>query len=192
MFVFLILPFCNLWVCLLAQMVKNLPALQETRVWTLGQEDALEKGVATHSSLLTCGQMSLHGLQSMGLQRVGDNWMTNTGLEASYSSRPCSGNSQSWFGVFCGSWLYFFFFLFYWRWSLSQEGLAIREASKECRTRGRSYLPGWSHNWLNLVHPRWSQILLPWTHVWKIPYFFFLNFLTFYIGILIPYLKGLW
>ena len=35
-----------------AQMVKNLPAMQETRVWPLGQEDPLEKGMATHSSTL--------------------------------------------------------------------------------------------------------------------------------------------
>ena len=33
-------------------MVKNLPAMQETHVWFLGWEDALEKGMATHSSIL--------------------------------------------------------------------------------------------------------------------------------------------
>ena len=37
---------------LVAQMVKNLPAMQETRVWSLGQEDSLEKGMVTHSSIL--------------------------------------------------------------------------------------------------------------------------------------------
>ena len=37
---------------LLAQMVKNLPAMQETWVWSLGREDALEKGMASHSSIL--------------------------------------------------------------------------------------------------------------------------------------------
>ena len=37
---------------LVAQMVKNLPAVQETRVQSLGQEDPLEKGMATHSSVL--------------------------------------------------------------------------------------------------------------------------------------------
>ena len=35
---------------LMAQMVKNLPAVQETQVQSLGQEDTLEKGMATHSS----------------------------------------------------------------------------------------------------------------------------------------------
>jgi len=37
---------------LVAQMVKNLPAMQETRVRSLGREDPLEKGMATHSSIL--------------------------------------------------------------------------------------------------------------------------------------------
>ena len=36
----------------IAQLVKNLPAMQETRVLFLGQEDPLEKGKATHSSIL--------------------------------------------------------------------------------------------------------------------------------------------
>ena len=36
----------------MAQLVKNLPAIQETRVRSLGQEDPLEKGMATHSSML--------------------------------------------------------------------------------------------------------------------------------------------
>ena len=37
---------------LVARMVKNLPAVQETRIRSLGQEDPLEKGMATHSSIL--------------------------------------------------------------------------------------------------------------------------------------------
>ena len=36
----------------MAQMVKNLPAKQEAQVWSLCQEDPLEKGMATHSSIL--------------------------------------------------------------------------------------------------------------------------------------------
>ena len=39
------------WVSLIAQLVKNPPAMQETPVWFLGQEDPLEKGKATHSDL---------------------------------------------------------------------------------------------------------------------------------------------
>ena len=40
------------WASLVAQEVKNLPAVPETRVRSLGQEDPLEKGMATHSSIL--------------------------------------------------------------------------------------------------------------------------------------------
>ena len=36
----------------IAQMVKNLPAMQETRFWSLGQEEPLEKEMATHPSIL--------------------------------------------------------------------------------------------------------------------------------------------
>ena len=45
-------------------MVKNLPAMQETQIQSLGQEDSLEKGMATHCSILawkTHGQRSLAG-----------------------------------------------------------------------------------------------------------------------------------
>ena len=41
-----------IWATLVAQMVKNLPAMWQTRVWSLGQEDPLEKGMANHSSIL--------------------------------------------------------------------------------------------------------------------------------------------
>ena len=41
------------WASLVAQSVKNLPAVQETQVQSLGWEDPLEKDVATHSSILT-------------------------------------------------------------------------------------------------------------------------------------------
>ena len=64
-----------------ATMVKNLPAMQETRVQFLGQEDPLEKGMAIHSSILAWiipWTEKSGGLQSMGLQRVRHNWVTNT------------------------------------------------------------------------------------------------------------------
>ena len=59
---------------LVAQMVKNLPAMQETKVQSLGQEDLLEKGMATHSSILAWRipwTEESGRLQSMGSQRVG-------------------------------------------------------------------------------------------------------------------------
>ena len=57
-------------------MVKNLPAIQETWVQFLGQEDPLEKGMATHSSIFAWRILWIEepgGLQSMGSQRVGHN-----------------------------------------------------------------------------------------------------------------------
>ena len=61
---------------LVAQMVKNLLAMQETRVQSLGQEDHLEKEMATHSSNLAWKipwTEDAGMLQSMGLQRVRQN-----------------------------------------------------------------------------------------------------------------------
>ena len=58
---------------LIAQLVKNLPAVQETRVWSLGQEDLLEKEMATHSSILVWKILWIEepgGLQSMGSQEL--------------------------------------------------------------------------------------------------------------------------
>ena len=57
----------------MAQMVKHLPAMQETWVQSLGQEELLEKDMATHSSILAWRipwTEEPGGLQSMGSQRV--------------------------------------------------------------------------------------------------------------------------
>ena len=70
-----------IWASLVTQMVKNLPAMQGIRVQSLGQEDPLEKGMATQSSILAWRipwTEEPGGLQSMGSQRVGHNWVTNT------------------------------------------------------------------------------------------------------------------
>ena len=61
-----------LWASLVAQMVKCMPTIQESRIWSLGQEDPLEKEMATHSSTLAWKIPWMEesgGLQSMGLQR---------------------------------------------------------------------------------------------------------------------------
>ena len=61
---------------IMAQMVKNLPAMQESQVQSLGQEDLLAKEMAAHSSILTWRIPWTEGpgrLQSMGKQRVGHN-----------------------------------------------------------------------------------------------------------------------
>ena len=59
---------------LVVQQVKKLPAMRETWVWSLGWEDALEEGMATHSSILpeeSSWTEEPGGLQSMWLQESG-------------------------------------------------------------------------------------------------------------------------
>ena len=67
---------------LVAQTVKHLPAMRETRVRSLGREDPLEKEMATHSSILAwkIPWMEPGRLQSMGLQRVRHDWVTSLSL----------------------------------------------------------------------------------------------------------------
>ena len=66
-----------------AQMAKNLPAMQEIWVQSRGQEDLLEKEMASHSSILAWKIPWMEGpgrLQSMGSQRVRHNWVTSLSL----------------------------------------------------------------------------------------------------------------
>ena len=71
-------PLCSF---LVAQTVKNLPAMQETWIWSLGWENPLKKGVVTHSSILAWRipwTEEPGRLQFMGSQRVRHDWATNT------------------------------------------------------------------------------------------------------------------
>ena len=64
----------KLWTSLVVQTVKNLPAMQEMRVPSLGLEDPLEKEMAAHSNILVLRipwTEEPGGLQSLGSQRVG-------------------------------------------------------------------------------------------------------------------------
>ena len=61
-------------------MVKNLPAMQETQIQSLGREEPLEKERATHSSIFAWRSPWTEEpgrLQAMRLQRVGHDWATN-------------------------------------------------------------------------------------------------------------------
>ena len=72
------------WASLVAQMVKNLPAMQETWVWSLGPGDPLEKGMAPHSSILAWRISWIEesgGLLSTGLQRGGHDWANKTSIK---------------------------------------------------------------------------------------------------------------
>ena len=69
----LFLPLNSTWASLMAQLVKNPPAMQETWVQSLSWEDPLEEGMATHPSILAWKipwREEPGGLQSMQLQRI--------------------------------------------------------------------------------------------------------------------------
>ena len=63
-------PLQHSWASLVAQLVKNLPAMWETWVQSLGREDSLEKGKATHSSILAW-RIPWGSVKSIRSQRAG-------------------------------------------------------------------------------------------------------------------------
>ena len=73
-------------------MKMNLPAMQETRVQSLGREDLLEKEMATHSSALAWRipwREEPGGLLSLGSQRIGHDW-----VESLHFSLSCTGEGN--------------------------------------------------------------------------------------------------
>ena len=93
----LILPFAHVSHPLMAQLVKNPPAMRETWFPSLGGEDPLEKGTATHSSILA---WRIQSMGSMGSQRGGHDWVTFT------HSLPPLGLNKSKYCSYCAScWL---------------------------------------------------------------------------------------
>ena len=91
----------------MAQTVKNLPAMQETQVWSLGGEDTLEKRMATHSSMLAWRIPRTEepgGLQSVGSHRVKRDWATNTHSHTKKLSSQCllgSALGEQWGNLTC-------------------------------------------------------------------------------------------
>ena len=88
------------WSSLVAPMVKNPPAMQEVWIQSLGPEDPLEKGTATHSSILAWRIPQTEEprqLQSMDLQRVGHDWAaehTHSPLNTTRFRENVSDNCQ--------------------------------------------------------------------------------------------------
>ena len=85
-------PLQYLWASLVTQLVKNPPPMRETWVPSLGEEDPLEKGMATHSSLLAWRipwTEESGRPQSMGSQRVRDDWVTFTFKVNGLQLYPC-------------------------------------------------------------------------------------------------------
>ena len=84
------------WTELVAQLIKNLLAMQETQILSLSQEDPLEKGMATYSSILAWKNPWTEepgGIQSMGSWRVGHDWVVNTFKICSYRWKPWAFSS---------------------------------------------------------------------------------------------------
>ena len=78
---FLRLDMLKYFSSLMARIVKNPPTIQETRVWSLGREDPMEKEMATCSNILAWRIQWTEergGLLSITSQRAGHNWVTNT------------------------------------------------------------------------------------------------------------------
>ena len=81
---------------LVAQMVKKLLTMQETWIWSLSRKDPLEKGMASHSSILAWRipwTKEPGGLQFMEFRRVGQYWATNTFIQA--KALRSQGSSKS-------------------------------------------------------------------------------------------------
>ena len=82
------------WASLVAQRLKRLPSMQETWGWSLGQENPLEKEMATHSSILAWRIPWMEepgGLQSTGSQRVRHDWTTSLHFSAMYKINNTQG-----------------------------------------------------------------------------------------------------
>ena len=69
-----------IWASLVAQMVKCLPTMWETRVWSLDWEDLLEEEMATQSSTLSWKIPWTEEPSPLGLQRVRHNWATSVSV----------------------------------------------------------------------------------------------------------------
>ena len=126
------------WASLVAQTVKNLPAMRETQARSLGWEGPLEKEMATHSSTLAWRipwTEEPERLQSMGSQRVRYDWATDTNAMETH----CSAGMQS---------------------SCSRE----RPGSPGHSVLGPGFIPGWGIS--RLAWPKNKEVnqaaLFPW------------------------------
>ena len=123
-------------VCLSVWLKLNLPAMQGTWVWSLGQEDSLEKGMANQSSIPAWRMPWTEDagrLQSMGSQRVRHDWATN------WSSETETGPGLHTHG---------------WNWSRSQP--------REVRKQNHGQLLSYNHveKWTQLAHlPALSSVV---------------------------------
>ena len=95
----------TVWTSLVAQMVKHLPAMQETWARSLGWEDPLEKGMATHSSILAwripCTERSLAGYSARGCKELDTTEQLTHGHLGESESRSVVSDSLQPHGLYC-------------------------------------------------------------------------------------------
>ena len=126
------------WASLVAELVKNLPAMWETWIGSLCWEDPLEKGKATHSSILAW--RIPWTVQSMGMQRVGHNWVTFTFFLLNILEGHCLNFVEITAKIYPFTVVYFSFSLFFMavdciekKITLFWSGLALRLGEIELR-----------------------------------------------------------
>ena len=145
----------------LVAQVMNLSAMRETWVHSLSQEDPLEKGMATHSSILAWRIPWIEepgGLQSLGSWRIKHNWATYT-FNPNHSDRcsPPLSSIQTAHFLSCIIWLSGFYL-----WNMGAENYQrqkseIKQTAKEKISKNSSQRKGknWGlHRWVLLIRKR--------------------------------------
>ena len=97
MFIYLFFLLLLFWASLVAQLVKNPPAMRQTWVRSLGWDDPLEEGMATHASILAWKipwTEEPSRLRSMGSQRVRHDWVTKHSTAQHKHSKGFLGGSD--------------------------------------------------------------------------------------------------
>ena len=143
--------------------------MQESWVWSLGLEDPLENKMATHSSILAWRVPWTEepgGLQSMGLQRVGHDWVNNTFTVCIPWFPFLSGPCKLWkelFSLYEGKQMVFIFSVFLWGSLLIAiyvgpsgavlEGQALISARQgvAITALGSAAADGWAKTWLDFI-----------------------------------------
>ena len=125
-------------------MVKNLPAMKETWIQSMGQKDPLEKGMATHSGILAWKIPWLEEPQQlMGSQRVRHDWVTNTSFNIDWNKHHQFSSVQSLSRV----------------WLFATPWIAARQASLSITTNSRVHSD--SHPSSRWCHPAISSSVIP-------------------------------
>ena len=165
-FVYLYFYYCWVWASLIAQLVKNPPAMQESRVRFLSQEDLQEKGKVTHSSILAW--RIPWTLSSMGSQRVGHDWVTFTLLLSleflliwiKILYQICDWKTLKHWVKICFFWIFLFLTIFFSLWKCTYKMYCLNIVQVICSM-------AWSTLALFSFLIPWSEVIQP-ISVWAL------------------------